>query len=73
MKYTFYSISSSYDNISGFQVLDGGNIVEFDSPASLLENESGVFYSMVAQTGTEEQQSLIAAAQQTTLKQPAIN
>ncbi|KAF5303186.1 hypothetical protein FQA39_LY10099 [Lamprigera yunnana] len=32
-------------------VMDAGNIIEFDSPYTLLSNENSVFYSMVAQSG----------------------
>jgi ABC-type multidrug transport system fused ATPase/permease subunit len=32
-------------------VLDKGQVVEFDTPAKLLEKENGIFASMVAATG----------------------
>ncbi|CAL8111764.1 unnamed protein product [Orchesella dallaii] len=35
-------------------VLDGGKIVEFDSPEILLQNEEGVFCSMMKHTQTDE-------------------
>ncbi|KAK4879950.1 hypothetical protein RN001_008096 [Aquatica leii] len=32
-------------------VMDAGNIIEFDNPHTLLQDENSVFYSMVQQTG----------------------
>jgi ATP-binding cassette subfamily C (CFTR/MRP) protein 4 len=39
-------------------VMDAGSVVEFDSPYILLRNQSGVFHSMVKQTGTEFEKML---------------
>ena len=54
-------------------VLDQGQLVEFDTPQALLQNSEGLFYSMVAQTGPQEQQRLMAIAQQSQLQRSAIN
>jgi len=35
-------------------VLDGGNLVEFDSPAHLLRQENGAFRSLVDGSGDKE-------------------
>ena len=35
-------------------VLDAGRIIEFDSPARLLEKEGGVFKSLVDESGDKE-------------------
>lgn len=39
-------------------VLDKGNVVEFDSPRQLLEDESGYFTSLVNDTGSTTSQHL---------------
>lgn len=44
-------------------VMDGGKAVEFDHPFILLENQSGVFYSLVQQTGRLTAKSLRAIAE----------
>lgn len=36
-------------------VLDGGKLVEFDSPANLLKKEGGFFKSLVDQSGEKEE------------------
>ncbi|XP_021376611.1 multidrug resistance-associated protein 4-like isoform X5 [Mizuhopecten yessoensis] len=43
-------------------VLDEGNIVEFDQPYLLLQNEEGNFYRMVQQTGKTEADHLLEVA-----------
>lgn len=40
-------------NASILQVVDGGQIVEFDSPYVLLQNATGTFAQMVKQTGRD--------------------
>ncbi|CAG9854243.1 unnamed protein product [Phyllotreta striolata] len=43
-------------------VMDAGRAVEFDHPHTLLQNESGIFYSLVQQTGKATAKNLIAVA-----------
>ncbi|KAK4880755.1 hypothetical protein RN001_008901 [Aquatica leii] len=43
-------------------VMDAGRMVEFDHPHLLLQNENGVFYSMVEQTGTTMAEALTKIA-----------
>lgn len=43
-------------------VLDAGRVVEFDSPYLLLKNVSGLFYSMVKQTGPSYEKMLHSMA-----------
>lgn len=43
-------------------VLDAGQVVEFDEPYLLLSSQSGLFYSMVKQTGEQYSQDLFNAA-----------
>ncbi|XP_069104134.1 ATP-binding cassette sub-family C member 4-like isoform X2 [Argopecten irradians] len=43
-------------------VLDEGNIVEFNQPYLLLQNEDGYFYRMVQQTGNTEADHLLEVA-----------
>eukprot|EP01028_Stygiella_incarcerata_P007998 TRINITY_DN335_c0_g4_i1.p1 TRINITY_DN335_c0_g4~~TRINITY_DN335_c0_g4_i1.p1 ORF type:complete len:1380 (-),score=414.43 TRINITY_DN335_c0_g4_i1:928-5067(-) len=43
-------------------VLDQGNIVEFDTPATLVDMENGVFRSMVDETGPASSKRLIQVA-----------
>lgn len=45
-------------------MLAAGKIVEYDPPYELLQNETGLFYDMVAQTGPEEQAHLTELARQ---------
>lgn len=47
-----------------YQVLDEGRIVEFDEPYTLLQDESGMLSSMVAETGNQESIKLTAIAKQ---------
>uniref|UniRef100_A0A8C7JN77 Multidrug resistance-associated protein 4 n=1 Tax=Oncorhynchus kisutch TaxID=8019 RepID=A0A8C7JN77_ONCKI len=47
-------------------VLDAGRIQEYDEPYVLLQNQEGVFYQMVQQTGKAEAASLLHAAKQVT-------
>lgn len=35
-------------------VLDAGNLIEFDSPAALLQKEGGYFKSLVDESGDKE-------------------
>ncbi|KAJ3358679.1 Multidrug resistance-associated protein 4 [Kappamyces sp. JEL0680] len=44
-------------------VMDGGCLVEFDEPIKLLQNKSGIFYSLVDQTGPAASVKLIETAQ----------
>lgn len=48
------------------QVLDAGRIQEYDEPYVLLQNQEGVFYQTVQQTGKAEAASLLHAAKQVT-------
>ena len=34
-------------------VLDSGRVMQFDTPANLLEDKSGIFHNLVQQTGPE--------------------
>ncbi|XP_069558741.1 ATP-binding cassette sub-family C member 4-like [Brachyistius frenatus] len=45
-------------------VLDAGRIREYDKPYVLLQNQDGLFYQMVHQTGRAEATSLLHAAKQ---------
>ncbi|XP_050968338.1 multidrug resistance-associated protein 4 [Labeo rohita] len=45
-------------------VLDAGRIHEYDAPHILLQNQSGIFYKMVQQTGKAEAASLLQTAKQ---------
>uniref|UniRef100_A0A674F431 Multidrug resistance-associated protein 4 n=1 Tax=Salmo trutta TaxID=8032 RepID=A0A674F431_SALTR len=47
-------------------VLDAGRIQEYDEPYVLLQNQEGVFYQTVQQTGKAEAASLLHAAKQVT-------
>uniref|UniRef100_A0A8C7U9G4 Multidrug resistance-associated protein 4 n=1 Tax=Oncorhynchus mykiss TaxID=8022 RepID=A0A8C7U9G4_ONCMY len=47
-------------------VLDAGRIQEYNEPYVLLQNQEGVFYQMVQQTGKAEAASLLHAAKQVT-------
>ncbi len=42
-------------------VLDQGKIVELDSPTVLLQNKSGIFYSMAADAGLLNSSTLSTA------------
>ncbi|XP_029941779.1 ATP-binding cassette sub-family C member 4 [Salarias fasciatus] len=45
-------------------VLDAGRIHAYDEPHVLLQNQEGIFYKMVQQTGKYEAAALLAAAKQ---------
>ncbi|XP_068428332.1 ATP-binding cassette sub-family C member 4-like [Clinocottus analis] len=45
-------------------VLDAGRIQEYDEPYVLLQNQEGIFYQMVQQTGRTEAASLLHTAKQ---------
>uniref|UniRef100_A0A8C1TJ37 Cystic fibrosis transmembrane conductance regulator n=1 Tax=Cyprinus carpio TaxID=7962 RepID=A0A8C1TJ37_CYPCA len=45
-------------------VLDAGRIQEYDAPHVLLQNQNGIFYKMVQQTGKAEVASLLQTAKQ---------
>uniref|UniRef100_A0AAX7TTT0 Multidrug resistance-associated protein 4 n=1 Tax=Astatotilapia calliptera TaxID=8154 RepID=A0AAX7TTT0_ASTCA len=47
-------------------VLDAGMIQEYDEPYVLLQNQDGLFYQMVQQTGRAEAASLLHTAKQVT-------
>uniref|UniRef100_A0A669B8E5 Multidrug resistance-associated protein 4 n=1 Tax=Oreochromis niloticus TaxID=8128 RepID=A0A669B8E5_ORENI len=47
-------------------VLDAGRIQEYDEPYVLLQNQDGLFYQMVQQTGRAEAASLLHTAKQVT-------
>lgn len=47
-----------------FQVLDAGTIHAYDEPYNLLQDENGIFYKMVQQTGKQEAVALLEAAKQ---------
>lgn len=46
------------------QVLDAGRIHEYDAPHVLLQNQNGILYKMVQQTGKAEASSLLQTAKQ---------
>ncbi len=48
------------------QVLAAGRIQEYDQPYVLLQNQDGLFYQMVQQTGRAEAASLLHTAKQVT-------
>lgn len=45
-------------------VMDAGTMVEYDHPFNLLQNEQGVFYGMVQQTGKAMAEALLKIAEQ---------
>ncbi|XP_050518318.1 probable multidrug resistance-associated protein lethal(2)03659 isoform X1 [Diabrotica virgifera virgifera] len=45
-------------------VMDAGRVVEFDHPHTLLQNQNGVFYSLVMQTGKATARTLMAIAEE---------
>uniref|UniRef100_A0A3Q4AMX3 Cystic fibrosis transmembrane conductance regulator n=1 Tax=Mola mola TaxID=94237 RepID=A0A3Q4AMX3_MOLML len=45
-------------------VLDAGTIHAYDEPYNLLQDENGIFYKMVQQTGKQEAAALLEAAKQ---------
>lgn len=45
-------------------VMDSGQAAEFDDPYNLLQNEDGIFYSMVKALGAQEFNRLSQIAQQ---------
>ncbi|XP_050518856.1 ATP-binding cassette sub-family C member 4-like [Diabrotica virgifera virgifera] len=45
-------------------VMDAGRVVEFDHPYTLLQNQNGVFYSLVLQTGKATARTLITIAEE---------
>lgn len=49
--------------VSVFQVLDRGEVQQFDQPYNLLQDEDGLFYQMVQQTGQKYANELITIAQ----------
>uniref|UniRef100_A0A8C1I0L0 Cystic fibrosis transmembrane conductance regulator n=1 Tax=Cyprinus carpio carpio TaxID=630221 RepID=A0A8C1I0L0_CYPCA len=49
-------------------VLDAGRIHEYDAPHVLLQNQNGIFYKMVQQTGKAEAASLLQTAKQVSRK-----
>ena len=59
---TMHAIFYYMDFVSNFQVLQSGNIVEFDQPYLLLKNPSSYFAALVAQTGTVESEKLTEVA-----------
>uniref|UniRef100_A0A8C2IM39 Multidrug resistance-associated protein 4 n=1 Tax=Cyprinus carpio TaxID=7962 RepID=A0A8C2IM39_CYPCA len=48
-------------------VLDAGRIQEYDAPHVLLQNQNGIFYKMVQQTGKAEVASLLQTAKQVSM------
>lgn len=46
------------------QVLDAGRIHEYDAPHVLLQNQNGILYKMVQQTGKAEAASLLQTAKE---------
>ncbi|TKS67158.1 Multidrug resistance-associated protein 4 [Collichthys lucidus] len=59
------SLSSETAEMSVFpKVLAAGRIQEYDQPYVLLQNQDGLFYQMVQQTGRAEAASLLHAAKQ---------
>lgn len=55
------------------QVLDAGRIQEYDEPYVLLQNQDGLFYQMVQQTGRAEAASLLHAAKQVATSDLSLN
>lgn len=49
-------------------VMDAGRNVEFDHPYRLLQNENGVFYSLVMKTGKSTARNLKAVAEESYYK-----
>lgn len=54
-------------------VMDAGQAVEFDHPFKLLQNTSGKFYNMVAQTGSAMMAKLISIAAISFREREAVN
>lgn len=46
------------------QVLDAGQIHAYAEPYTLLQDQGGIFYKMVQQTGKQEAAALLEAAEQ---------
>lgn len=45
-------------------MLDAGQIHAYDAPYTLLQDQEGIFYKMVQQTGKQEAAALLEAAKQ---------
>ena len=43
-------------------VLDAGQVIQYDTPYNLLQNQNGIFYHLVQQTGTQMAAKLISSA-----------
>ncbi|XP_052455081.1 ATP-binding cassette sub-family C member 4 [Carassius gibelio] len=54
-------------------VLDAGRIHEYDAPHVLLQNQNGIFYNMVQQTGKAEVASLLQTAKQAYINRSQVN
>uniref|UniRef100_A0A8D3C694 Cystic fibrosis transmembrane conductance regulator n=1 Tax=Scophthalmus maximus TaxID=52904 RepID=A0A8D3C694_SCOMX len=56
-------------------VLDAGRVHAYDEPYTLLQDQQGIFYKMVQQTGKQEAASLLEAAKLVRFKRrrPAVN
>lgn len=44
-------------------VMDGGQVIEFDHPFALLQNQEGIFYKLVKETGSATSEHLFAIAE----------
>lgn len=53
-------------------VMESGTMVEFDHPYILLQNSTGVFYKMVAETGKSLCEQLRKIARESYQKQQAV-
>ena len=56
-------ISGLFIQRDGFQVLDSGEVVQYDHPHSLLQNGAGAFHQMVRQLGDTQFSHLAAVAE----------
>ena len=51
-----------------WQVLDAGEIVEFDEPYVLMQNSNGLFKRLVSQTGNQMETQLLLATKEAYFK-----
>lgn len=54
-------------------VMDEGSAIEFNHPYILLQNQEGIFYSLVKQTGKSMAEHLCKVAEQVRTKYYSLN
>lgn len=68
VKYTCVAPHTNYSDVCVWlQVLDAGRIQDYDEPYILLQNQDGLFYQMLQQTGKAEAASLLQTAKQVSI------